>query len=167
MAVLGKRKRRDQITESDGTNATDHSPSTDANLQALFRQHFEAKFKPLPQVFQNALQQPQPYLIDSEELSNESDWSGLSDGEDDNGVEVIEHTNSTGARRIEVPRDEVKTFMVFSGCPSHQSSESEILRAYHYRRPNPPLPQPRPSAPPKPPPTPPPPPQKKKTPSQT
>ena len=122
MAILGKRKCRDLIAKPDSTNAADHSTSTDADLQALFRQHFEAKFKPLPQAFQKASQQPQTTLIDSEEPSNESDWSGLSDGGNDNSVEVIEHTNSTGAKRIEVPRNEIKTFMVPSDCPQQPST---------------------------------------------
>ncbi|MCJ1351285.1 MAG: hypothetical protein MMC33_001269 [Icmadophila ericetorum] len=110
--ILGKRKRRDQITESHREKSVSDSPSTKAKLQALFKQHFEAKFKPLPEAPQKTSHQPQNTFVGSEaEGSDGSDWSGLSDVENGAGVEVIEHTNSTGAKRIEVPKDEVKAFM--------------------------------------------------------
>lgn len=101
-----------QIVASRPSKATrDDAPDEDSHLQALFRQHFESRFKPLEGL-------PSPRLKrsnadeESPEDQSESDWEGLSDVEDGKQVEVVEHTLSTGDKRAEVPKEELKTFMV-------------------------------------------------------
>ena len=95
------------------TEATrDDSPDKDGDLQALFRQHFESRFKPLEGLPSPPLKRP---IASEESLDDQSDsgWEGLSDGGvDEQQVEVVEHTMSTGVKRAEVPREELKTFMV-------------------------------------------------------
>ncbi|KAA6412284.1 MAG: hypothetical protein FRX48_04436 [Lasallia pustulata] len=88
----------------------DESLDKDDDLQALFRQHFESRFKPLKGLPSSRLKCPE---ADEEtpENQSESDWEGLSDEEYGKPVEVVEHKISTGVKRAEVPREELKTFM--------------------------------------------------------
>jgi hypothetical protein len=94
-ATLGKRKRvsREELQRpSQSSSPSSGSANSDAeDLQAIFRRAFEAKFKPLPkepkkQKIVEALEE------EKQEQEEESDWSGISDEEDD--VQVIEHTDS-------------------------------------------------------------------------
>ncbi|KAL9101085.1 MAG: hypothetical protein Q9187_009284, partial [Circinaria calcarea] len=104
--ILGKRKRRDQLDN----HATEQVGNTDEQLQALFRQHFEAQFRPLEGPPSKETKEPTPDLTGAED-SEDSEWTGLPDGESDIDIEVIEHTASSGAKRAAVPRDELRTFM--------------------------------------------------------
>lgn len=110
--MLGKRKRAEHVVASRPTEAT-RNDSLDENgdLQALFRQHFESRFKPLEELPSRQRKK----LVASEESpddQSDSDWEGLSDGSIEQQVEVVEHTISTGDKRADVPREELKTFMV-------------------------------------------------------
>ena len=102
----------EQVVASSHTEATkDGSSDIDGDLQALFRQHFESRFKPL-----NGLPFPRLKRQNADEESSEdqseSDWEGLSDKGDGKQIEIVEHTTFTGVGRVEVPREELKTFMV-------------------------------------------------------
>lgn len=75
----------------------------------LFRQHFEAQFKPLdghrPPQSKHELKESQVSTIDSD-----SDWEGLSDEEK---VEThIIQSNKANHQKLEVSNDEFKSFMV-------------------------------------------------------
>ena len=111
-SALGKRKRRDQISDID----VDHKPTPDdnhANLQAFFRQHFESTFEPLPG------SETPPSLVHSIEHSIEtkqsdgeleSDWNGFSDHDEECAETVL--GTSSALSKADISKDEFRTFMV-------------------------------------------------------
>lgn len=106
--VLGKRRRRDRSADVDANNmsTTDHHH---ANLQALFQQHFESSFEPLP----GSLTSPSPaHKTEPEPSDGElaSDWNGFSDNGEDYAETV--HCDSSGLSKADISREEFKTFMV-------------------------------------------------------
>lgn len=106
---LGKRKRRDQITDIE-TNHESTAEDNSANLQALFRQHFESNFEPLPGSFaQSPLVHnnidPKP---SDEEI--ESDWDGFSEHGEEHKEIVLYATSAPS--KADVSKDEFQTFMV-------------------------------------------------------
>lgn len=87
--------------------STAENNSTD--LQALFRQHFESTFEPLPASFS----QPSivhDFDVKAADLDLESDWDGFSD----HGVEHAEtvHFATSTPSIMDVSKDELKMFMV-------------------------------------------------------
>ncbi|KAF1851210.1 uncharacterized protein K460DRAFT_361975 [Cucurbitaria berberidis CBS 394.84] len=108
---LGKRKR---VTRAELEQASrSSSPSSGSNdsgaedLQAIFRRAFEAKFKPLPvETKKPKIEQVQ---VEDEDEGEESDWSGISEDEQDQ-VEVIEYKDSRH-ERDETEKAEMKAFM--------------------------------------------------------
>jgi len=118
MAVmLGKRKRRSQepaqTKEQDVMSHSNPAPEEE-DIQAIFRRHFEAQFKPLGSVKKPAQKEPEP--VPAEEAEEESDWSGLS--EEEGAVEVIEHWAPAGAGEV-VGKHELKAFMVCTALAPH------------------------------------------------
>ena len=111
--VLGKRKRRDQICDSHSSKVADGEQSERAELQALFRQHFEARFEPLKEHTRlHSEDKQQDTLSLSSEEEVESNWEGLSNEDEDDHVQVVEHNAFIGAKKSDVSREELKTFMV-------------------------------------------------------
>ena len=107
-SALGKRKRRDQINDFDANNASIlHEDS--ANMQALFRQHFESAFEPLPGTFARS---HLDHDIDSEpsEREPEPDWDGFSDHSEEH-AETVNHATHASSKGG-ISKDEYKTFMV-------------------------------------------------------
>lgn len=104
MAVsIGKRKRQD---DSDGT---ENGSEDEGAFRVLFQRAFEAKFKPL----ERSTSLPGDENSEMEEASNDasedSDWSGLS--EDEELVEVVRHgANQNGDQSPQ--KNERKAFMV-------------------------------------------------------
>lgn len=109
-SVLGKRKSRN--TEP---------AISEEEAQAIFRRHFEAQFKPLPEQ-----SKPKTAVVDDvaatdSDESDESEWGGISDEEDEDdmsepSVEVVDHTSSTTHDpTAAMSRRELKAFMV---CPT-------------------------------------------------
>ena len=106
IAILGKRKRRDRLEDV----RKEDLRNSDANhqVQALFQQHFEAKFRPLT----GLPIPPQPTeKADSSTDNGGSDWEGLSDHDDVLKVQIVEHINSKTTEE-DIPKDELRTFMV-------------------------------------------------------
>ena len=103
--ALGKRKRRDRITDTDELTELDNS----ANLQALFRQHFESKFEPLPGSFARP---PSVRTIDNKTSDEalECDWDGFSEYEEEH-AEIVQYATCAPSK-AEVSKIEFKTFMV-------------------------------------------------------
>ena len=107
-SALGKRKRRDQITDLE----VDHISTSDdnnANLQALFRQHFESTFEPLPGSV------TPPSLVHSIETQQsdgepESDWNGFSDHDEECAKTVL--CTSSAPSKADISKDELRKFMV-------------------------------------------------------
>ncbi|KAI8941012.1 hypothetical protein NX059_002259 [Plenodomus lindquistii] len=109
---LGKRKRVTRAElEQPSRSPTPSSDSDDSgaeDLQAAFRRAFEAKFKPLPSEPKKPKIEETPVREDEEE-EDETDWSGISQGENDD-VEVIEYTD-TKRERDEAEKALKKAFM--------------------------------------------------------
>lgn len=114
--ALGKRKR-----PGNGSAVSRHTPKIIAKtreeeeekeqnaIQAIFRQHFEAQFKPLP------APKPKPQNVSVDEEYNNAasegeEWSGISEGE--NEALVIEHTEAAISTKGLVSRQELKAFLV-------------------------------------------------------
>ncbi|KAI4654684.1 uncharacterized protein J4E79_008560 [Alternaria viburni] len=123
--VLGKRKRvtrkeLEQPSRSPSPSSGSGDDSGAEDLQAIFRRAFEAKFKPLPVEPKKAKIEDAPVEDEAEE-EEESDWSGISDNEND--VEVIEYQDPT--RELdETERAEMKAFMS-SKPPTSASTTSK------------------------------------------
>lgn len=106
--ALGKRKRRDQISDTE-TNRKSAADDSSASLQALFRQHFESTFEPLPCTFARP---PLVHNIDdkSSDEELESDWDGFSELDEEHAETV--HYATSAPSKADVSKDEFKTFMV-------------------------------------------------------
>lgn len=103
---LGKRKRHATKDIGPSREQSEESLGEELDAQEIFRRHFEAQFKPLPKV-QNATVVEES----SDQVpETESDWGGLSDGEED-GVQVVEHEDAQ-ARMAAMSKEELKIFMV-------------------------------------------------------
>lgn len=113
MAVaLGKRKRTRQepvkAVEEDVSRSPRPAPDNE-DVQAIFRRHFEAQFKPLGEVKKPKQSESEPLPSKTAE-EGESDWCGFSEEEED-VVEVIEHSTTAGIGEA-ASKHELKAFMV-------------------------------------------------------
>ncbi len=107
--MVGKRKREHPAGVTD--SPMESSPDSTEDLQEVFRRHFEAQFEPLPSLGVSALPE-QVYESNSKDYSDESDWDGLSVGEESVTIEIVDHTTPARAARTEIPKVEAKEFMV-------------------------------------------------------
>ncbi len=110
----GRRKRERSIEVADAP--IESSTDSKGDLQEAFRRHFEAQFEPLPNLESSALPE-QSHKLDLEEDSDESDWDGISSGEESVNIEVVDHTTPVRAERSELPKEEAKEFMVDQVAP--------------------------------------------------
>lgn len=113
--MLGKRKRKPQEPIEAKEEDVSRSPPPaleDEDVQAIFRHHFEAQFKPLGEVKKPRQRTPETPL--SKAIEEESDWSGFSgEEEEEDVVEVIEHSTTAEIGEA-VSKHELKAFMVSS-----------------------------------------------------
>ncbi|CBY00790.1 hypothetical protein IAQ61_011698 [Plenodomus lingam] len=124
---LGKRKRVTRAElEQPSLSPTPSSNSEDSgaeDLQAAFRRAFEAKFKPLPSGPKKPKIEEVLAQEEEEEDGEETDWSGISEGEND--VQVIEYTD-TKRERDGTERALKKAFMS-SKPPTSETAPTKIL----------------------------------------
>ena len=107
--LLGKRKRRASLNDSASPEPTDTASSE--HLQALFRKHFEAKYKPLPPL--EVARGPTASVASDACDSEESEWEGLDNGDGPGeSVPVVEHITRPKMGGDEVSKAEGKMFMV-------------------------------------------------------
>ena len=106
---LGKRKRREELLDEDVTPGRLLNKDNASDFHNILRRHFEAAFEPLPdhQALPAATTKFDP---EGSEAGSESDWDGISEGQSDS-AEIINHAKS-GLLKAEVPKEELKTFMV-------------------------------------------------------
>lgn len=104
-ATLGKRKRQPDVID-DSTQS--HGASDEETLRSRFQRAFEAKFKPL-QGHTRPRVSATPEEIDPASSEEDSDWSGILDGDDN--VETVKHD---GIHNFCGPdsNSETKAFMV-------------------------------------------------------
>lgn len=106
--TLGKRKRRKvEALPAMRRESSEESESEELDAQEIFRRHFEAQFKPLPDI-------KKVVKVVEEELEGESeeeeDWDGISE-EEGGAVQVVEHTDAE-SRMAAMSKEELKAFMV-------------------------------------------------------
>ncbi|KAJ9131664.1 hypothetical protein NKR23_g11614 [Pleurostoma richardsiae] len=102
-SLLGKRKARVAEEEDNPTAAIE-------DAQAIFRAHFEARFKPLPAAAAAATDEDdedeespsEDASISEPEDASGSEWGGIDDDDDDDSpaVEVIDHTTPTASAAL-------------------------------------------------------------------
>lgn len=143
--VSTKRKREEDVSarkirvleEEEATKEVDDERSSDGDedvddeeeeLDAaeIFRRHFEARFKPLPDVKEKKGGKKGAVVVEEDEDEDE-EWGGLSgEGEDDDEeedsdgddgvkrrkIDVVEHTSAVSAPKMS--KAELKAFMVRS-----------------------------------------------------
>ncbi|KAF2824077.1 hypothetical protein CC86DRAFT_297761 [Ophiobolus disseminans] len=124
---LGKRKRisrKDLEWPSPSPSLSSDSGDCEGeDVQAIFRRAFEGKFKPLPTEHKKPKIEDKEVVQDKETEDDDSDWSGLSDEEDE--VEVVEFKDA----RLDPDEDsraEMKAFMS-SKPPTSTSAPSKSL----------------------------------------
>jgi hypothetical protein len=108
----GKRKRVGNTQWRSKNDAYPSSSDTDDHdrIQEIFRQHFEAKFKPLPESKPQGSTQLEDESEEDENIEEE-EWLGCSSDGDDAVIE-IDYTNTFDS----VPhggKNEYKAFMVY------------------------------------------------------
>ena len=106
--ILGKRKLRNRILDLNSETGSTLDEEDSKRLQAPFRQHFEASFKPLD--IRQTLDNHNNVECQRTEEEVESDWEGISDN-DQVEAHVIRHQSSQTLKPA-IPREEYKTFMV-------------------------------------------------------
>lgn len=114
--TLGKRKRRDEVTKSVASAASKSKvipePESDnEDLQAIFRRAFEAKFKPLQGAKKKEPEQVVAEVVQEDE-DDDSDWSGISEAEKEDAIEIIE-LKSFERAADKADKQQMKAFMVF------------------------------------------------------
>jgi hypothetical protein len=109
---LGKRKRsnREAVRPASGSSSDSDSKNDEEHgrIQEIFRQHFEAKFKPLPTSNDKKLIEDDGQ--DLEGSVDEDEWSGLSSTEENEVIEVYHTEASISPSKRD--KDQWKTFMV-------------------------------------------------------
>jgi hypothetical protein len=110
--MLGKRKwdaiaiPRQSWKESQNTDVL-----VDNETHNLFRQHFEARFKPLEAASTRKLFTGHPPLTSSAEDSG-SEWEGICDPDAHHAAEVVEHRASWSKTDVVSDKQARKEFMV-------------------------------------------------------
>lgn len=106
--TLGKRKRRDQFTDIESSRESSVEDES-ASLQALFQQHFESTFEPLPGSFGPPLSVPDLHTTMSDD-ERETEWDGFSDHGEEH-AETVHYATSVPST-ADICKDEIRTFMV-------------------------------------------------------
>ena len=106
--IMGKRKRRDQMVDTETTLALPADEDS-SNVQALLRQHFESTFEPLPELLAHA-PSLQSFYDKASDDELESDWEGFSECGKEHAETV--HYSTSVPSTADVSKDEFKTFMV-------------------------------------------------------
>lgn len=108
--MLGKRKRRTAgPIENKRKESSEGSESSELDAQEIFRRHFEAQFEPLPEVAKPTISREES--DDGNEDKEEGEWDGISEEEEEEGVQIVHHTNAE-SRMAAMSKEELKAFMV-------------------------------------------------------
>lgn len=113
--VIGKRKRREYLTDSKLCQEVEARSSHDSRLKALLRQSFENKFEPLETC--SPMSGQDSFLNDDPGPDHDpNEWTGFSDGDEDEDKEVPEaivfHHQNNRTARGDISKQELKSFMV-------------------------------------------------------
>lgn len=96
-----------------------HTEEDEDAARAIFQKHFEAQFAPLPDLEKPARgsgaasdEEEDDASEDDESSEDDEEWGGLSDDEDQ-VVEVVDHTSKPEDGRASMGKRELKAFMVW------------------------------------------------------
>lgn len=123
----------DDMRSSDEDEDEEDEEDGEEELDAaeIFRRHFEARFKPLPDVKEKKVKKKGAVVEEEEHDDEDEEWGGLSgegsenddeeeDSEDEGvkrrKIDVVEHTAAVSAPKMS--KAELKAFMVRSHPPS-------------------------------------------------
>jgi len=120
--ALGKRKRcvgAENPRKRTSTKIESLQPKDEQDINEIFRRAFESKFKPIKSRHaKDAVLQPAT-LVDIHEEDQDSDWSGIDDG-NQTTVEIVEH-DAPISTMIDAGQEK-KSFMV-SVCSTSKTIE--------------------------------------------
>ena len=114
VSSLKEQQIKDKPNDSDRHVSTETEDEHLDHLHAVFRQHFEINFKPLEGLgrFPSKVKKAESEHADD---SFETEWEGLSD--DERTSEKIVKYHLSNPQRIEIPSEELKSFMVGAIIP--------------------------------------------------
>lgn len=135
--TLGKRKRRDQLADTND-NGDISTGGVTHDSSSLFRQYFEANFEPLEELKSSSarIEVAEP---DDMDTAHSSEWDGLSEG-DNQRLEIVYHSRHSPAK-TEVPKEELKTFMVGAAYSellhlhANETTSSDSQASFHREQP--------------------------------
>jgi hypothetical protein len=125
--TLGKRNRRSSRSPEDSRQDEEQSGSFGRDAQEVFRRHFEAQFKPLPQVEKTVkVFEEEP----DDESEEDPEWDGISD-EEQTAVQIVEHTDQL-SQITTMSKGELKSYMVrFLYLPQPMDADSKPRAQNH------------------------------------
>jgi len=110
--MLGKRKRDTIVIPRESANESEVTIApSDIETRDLFRQYFEARFKPLEEALNSKSPAENPLLACLDEDSG-SEWDGISDPDTLQVAEVIQHGASSSQTPVVSHKQARKEFMV-------------------------------------------------------
>lgn len=115
---LGKRKRSQPRDEDES------HPEDEDVLRARFQRAFEAKFRPLERSTTGPVKDERPALDDGHEESDDSDWSGFSEADEDD-VQVVAHSAPNG-RHKDMDRSQQRAYMSSKPPPSTEKPTPNV-----------------------------------------
>lgn len=122
--MLGKRKRDTQVVSRRKVDAVESESTAKpiTNTNEIFRQYFEAQFAPLPEQQNSDISSRDEHESEAEDSASEdgsetSEWSGISDATRSQPVAVVEvnvidHSSKLPEEDDEFHRARQKAFMV-------------------------------------------------------
>ncbi len=113
--VIGKRKRREHLTDSKLCHKVEAPSTHDSRLKALLRQSFENKFEPLETC--SPVSGQDSFLNDDTRSDHDpNEWVGFSDEDEDEDKEqpdaIVFHYQNNRTARGDISKQDLKSFMV-------------------------------------------------------
>lgn len=119
-----------------------HTEEDEEAARAIFQKHFEAQFAPLPELEKPARgnaasDEEEEDESGEDDISSEDDeeWAGLSDEEEDQVVEVVDHTSKPEDGGASMGKRELKAFMVWRPIDSSPLTFLPPVTRLTYARP--------------------------------
>lgn len=110
--VIGKRKRREHLSEPKHSQEVEKQPDYNSRLQALLRQNFENRFEPLESC--DPVSGQDTFLIDDPGSEKDpTEWSGFSDEDEEKADATVVDYQNIGKTRVDISKVDLKSFMVW------------------------------------------------------
>ncbi|KAL8657150.1 MAG: hypothetical protein Q9226_002209 [Calogaya cf. arnoldii] len=109
--IIGKRKRREHVTDKRYSQEAEEQSNHDSRLQALLRQNFEERFEPLESCGPVSIQNKFLSSDDPAFGIDPTEWSGFSDEDREKTDAVVVDYQNTGKTRVDFSKEDLKVFM--------------------------------------------------------